>query len=149
MSQLEIEFEKVTASLEQIDELFNLLCERLHRISHEDVNYDEHKGFVCSHPYRVWFLVKADFRYIGSFYITKDNSIGINVSERCVPLVVKPIIEFVVTNYKPLVAIPSIRNGSFAINVPHTNRVLAESLKDIGAELAQLTYYLPNQAIIQ
>ncbi|MDB3895689.1 hypothetical protein N9361_00070 [Alphaproteobacteria bacterium] len=144
MSQLEIEFEKVTASPEQIDELFNLLCERLHRISHEDVSYNEHKGFVCSHPYRVWFLVRARHQYIGSFYIKKDNSVGINVSERFVPLVVKPIIEFVVTNYKPLVAIPSIRNGSFAINVPPANWVLAESLKDIGAEVAQVTYYLPN-----
>lgn len=144
MSQLEIEFEKVTASPEQIDALFNVLCERLHRISHEDVSYNEHTGFVCSHPYRVWFLVKVKCEYIGSFYITKENSIGINVSERCVPLVVKPIIEFVMTNYKPLVAIPSVRNGSFAINVPQTNRVLAEYLKDIGAELAQVTYYLPN-----
>ena len=144
MSQLEIEFEKVIASPEQIDELFNLLCERLHKISHEDANYHEHKGFVCSHPYRVWFLVKITGKYIGSFYITKENTIGINVSERCVPLVVKPIIEFVVTNYKPLVAIPSVRNGSFAINVPRTNHVLAKSLKDIGAEPVQVTYYFPN-----
>ena len=144
MNQFEIEFEKVTASPEQIDELFNLLCERLHRISHEDSNYHEHRGFVCSHPYRVWFLVKVSCEYIGSFYITKDNTIGINVSERCVTLVVKPIIEFVVTNYKPLVAIPSIRNGRFAINVPHANWVLAKSLQDIGAVPAQVTYYLPN-----
>ena len=144
MSQLEIEFEKVTASPEQIDELFNLLCERLHSISHENSNYHEHRGFVCSHPYRVWFLVKVKSKHIGTFYITKENTIGINVSDRCVPLVVKPIIEFVLTNYKPLVAIPSLRNGSFAINVPQANRVLAESLKDIGAELAQVTYYLPN-----
>ena len=144
MSQFEIEFEKVTASPEQIDELFNLLCERRHRISHEEVNYNEHKDFVCSHPYRVWFLVKVKCKYIGSFYIAKENTIGINVSERCVPLVVKPIIEFVVTNYKPLVAIPSLRNGNFSINVPQANRVLAESLKDIGAEPAQVTYYLPK-----
>ena len=144
MSQLEIEFEKVTASPKQIDELFNLLRERRFKISHEDANYNEHRGFVCSHPYRVWFLVKVQCEYIGSFYITKENTIGINISERCVALAVKPIIEFVVTNYKPLVAIPSIRNGSFAINVPQGNRVLAKTLKDIGAELAQLTYYLPN-----
>lgn len=147
MSQLEIKFEKVTASPEQIDELFNLLCERLHRISHKDANYNEHADFVHSHPYRVWFLVKIECEYIGSFYITKDNTIGINVSERYVPLAVRPIIEFVVSSYKPLTAIPSVRNGSFAINVPQANRLLAESLKDIGAELAQMTYYLPNQTV--
>ena len=144
MIQHEIKFEKVTPLSEQIDELFSLLSERMHRISHEDVDYNEHRAFVYSHPYRVWFLVKVKYKYIGSFYITKVNTIGINVSERFVPLVVKPIIEFVLTNYKPLVAIPSVRNGSFSINVPQTNRVLAESLKDIGAEIAQVTYYLPN-----
>ena len=48
MSQLEIQFEKVTASTEQIDLLFNLLSERVDRISHEDANYTEHKTFVCS-----------------------------------------------------------------------------------------------------
>ena len=147
MIQHEIKFEKVTPSPEQIDELFSLLCERMHRISHEDVDYNEHRGFVCSHPYRGWFLVQFECKYIGSFYITKQNTVGINVTEQYIPLVVKPIVEFVVTSYKPLAAIPSVRNGSFAINVPQANRVLADSLKDIGAELAQVTYYLPNQSV--
>ena len=53
MSQIEIRLEKVTASTEQIDVLFNLLNERLHRISHEDANYTDHKEFVCLHPYRM------------------------------------------------------------------------------------------------
>lgn len=144
MIQHEIKFEKVIPSPEQIDELFSLLCERVHRISHEDLDYNEHRGFVYSHPYRGWFLVQFEGKYIGSLYITKENTIGINVTERYVPLVVKPIVEFVVNSYKPLAAIPSVRNRRFAINVPSANRLLAESLEDIGAELAQMTYYLPN-----
>jgi hypothetical protein len=144
MNQLEVRFEKVTASAEQIDVLFNLLSERLHRISHKDANYTEHKKFVCSHPYRMWFLVKIKNDYVGSFYITQENIIGINVSERCVRLVVAPITKFVESNYQPLVEIPSVRSGKFAINVPSSNKILAESLENIGAKLAQVTYYLPS-----
>tara|TARA_B100000780_G_scaffold252075_1_gene199014 strand:+ start:312 stop:746 length:435 start_codon:yes stop_codon:yes gene_type:complete len=144
MSQLKIRFEKVTASTEQIDVLFNLLSERLHRISHKDTNYTEHKTFVCSHPYRMWFLVRIKNDYVGNFYLTQENTIGINVSERCVRLVIEPIIKFVESNYQPLATIPSVRSGKFAINVPSSNKVLAESLEDIGAKLAQVTYYLPS-----
>lgn len=147
MSQLEIRFEKVTASTEQIDVLFNLLSERLHGISHKDASYSEHGKFVCSHPYRMWFLVNIKDEYVGSFYITQENTIGINVSERCTRLIVAPIIKFVESNYQPLAAIPSVRSGKFAINVPPSNKILAEALDDIGAELAQVTYYLPRVRI--
>ena len=148
MSQLEIRFEKVTASTEQINVLFNLLSERLHKISHYDANYTEHKTFVCSHPYRMWFLVKIKNNYVGSFYVSQENTIGINVSERCVRLVVAPIIKFVECNYQPLAAIPSVRSGMFAINVPSSNKVLAESLEDIGAKPVQVTYYLPSLSVM-
>jgi len=144
MSRLEVQFEKVTASTEQIDVLFNLLSERLYRISHKDVSYSEHERFVCSHPYRMWFLVKIKDEYVGSFYISRENTIGINVAERCTHLVIAAIVKFVESNYQPLAAIPSVRSGKFAINVPSSNRVLAEALDDIGSELVQVTYYLPS-----
>jgi hypothetical protein len=144
MSILEVQFEKVTASTEQIDVLFNLLSERLHRISHKDESYSEHEKFVCSHPYRMWFLVKIKDEYVGSFYISQENTIGINVAERCTRLVLAAIVKFVESNYQPLAAIPSVRSGKFAINVPSSNRILAEALDDIGAELVQVTYYLHN-----
>lgn len=92
----------------------------------------------------VVFLVKIKNDYVGSFYVSQENTIGINVSERYVRLVVALIIKFVETNYQPLAAIPSVRSRKFAINVPSSNKVLAESLEDIGANSAQVTYYLPR-----
>lgn len=144
MSQLDIQFEKVSASAEQIDILFDLLNKRSHRISHKDASYSDHEKFVETHPYRVWFLVKLADECIGSFYITNENTIGINVSEERVASVVKPIIEFVESNYQPLAAVPSIRGDRFAVNVPPSNTALAHALDDIGADIAQITYWLPR-----
>ena len=144
MSKLDIQFEQVIASIQHIDILFNHLKQRIHRISHKDVSYDEHQKFVSSHPYRVWFLVKLNDEYVGSFYLTKENTIGINVTDLAIRHVVKSIIQFVQSNYHPLAAISSIRSDRFAINVSPSNKPLTQALDDIGAELAQITYFLPS-----
>lgn len=140
----QLEFEKIKPSEEQIETLFELLVRRVHRISCEETNYNEHKQFVKSHPYRYWFLIKIVDNYVGSFYVSKENTIGINVSDEHTYLIIPHITNFVKKNFKPLSAIPSVRSGKFAINVPSSNVHLASALEAIDAKIAQVTYFLPS-----
>jgi hypothetical protein len=139
-----VEFENVKPSEEQIEKLFELLEGRLHRISYKETSYREHEGFVKSHPYRDWFLIKVSGNYVGSFYVSKENTIGINVSDEHTYFVVSPIINFVNKNFKPLPLIPSVRGDRFAINIPPSSTHLARALEAIDAKIAQVTYFLPS-----
>lgn len=145
MTKTDIRFEKVTARSEQINVLFKLLSDRVHSISHQKVvSFTEHQEFVRANIYREWFLVKLGEKYIGSFYLTNENMLGVNIPENKVELLMMPILNFIKLNYEPLVAIPSVRSDRFAINVPPSNARMSKSLQKLGFELAQLTYYLPN-----
>ena len=139
-------FEPVTTADEHISILYMLLSNRQKTISHSRMpNYSTHEKFVKNHPYRSWFLVKSSKYYIGSFYVTKQNTIGINVFEENTRAVLLEIVSFVCINYKPLPPIPSVRGGRFAINVPPGNTSLAEALEEIGAQILQITYTIPIQ----
>jgi len=140
----QVEFERVLPSEAQIESLFELLLQRVHKISCEDVSYNEHKRFVKSHPYRDWFLIRVSDSYVGSFYVSKENTIGINVSDGYVSLVVTQIVIFVKENFKPLPPIPSIRSDKFAVNVPPSNVQLAKALEEVDAKIAQISYILPS-----
>jgi len=140
----QVEFERVLPSEAQIESLFELLVQRVHKISCEDVSYNEHKRFVKSHPYRDWFLIRVSDSYVGSFYVSKENTIGINVSDGYVSLVVTQIVIFVKENFKPLPPIPSIRSDKFAVNVPPSNVQLAKALEEVDAKIAQISYILPS-----
>ena len=140
----QVEFERVLPSEAQIESLFELLLQRVHKISCEDVSYNEHKRFVKSHPYRDWFLIRVSDSYVGSFYVSKENTIGINVSDGYVSLVVTQIVIFVKENLKPLPPIPSIRSDKFAVNVPPSNVQLAKALEEVDAKIAQISYILPS-----
>ena len=140
----QVEFEQVEPTEEQIDTLFNLFEIRLHRISYQETSYSKHKEYVMSHPYRDWFLIRVSENYVGSFYVSKENTIGINVDDEYTSLVVSSIIRFVNKNFKPLPLIPSVRSDRFAINVPPSNTQLTRELKAIDAKIAQVTYFLPS-----
>lgn len=142
MSQ--VSFERVKPSESQIESLFELLAQRLHKISHKETSYVEHKQFVESHPYRDWFLIRVSGNYVGSFYVSKENTIGINLEDEYISLVVSQIINFVKESFKPLPPIPSIRSDKFAVNVPPSNLCLANALTAADAKLAQITYFLPT-----
>lgn len=144
MSQIDIQFENVIPSKEQVEILFDLLKERQHRISCEATDYIKHEIFVKAHPYRSWYLIKFKDIYVGSFYVSKENTIGINVSQKFTRLTVSPILKFVKDNFEPFPSIPSVRSGRFAVNVPLSNTVLAEELEELGATIAQKTYFIPN-----
>ena len=140
----QVEFEQVEPTEEQIVTLFDLLETRLHKISYQETSYSKHKDFVKSQPYRDWFLIRVSENYVGSFYVSKENTIGINVADEYTSLVVSSIINFVNKNFKPLPLIPSVRSDRFAINVPPSSTQLARELRAIDAKIAQVTSFLPS-----
>lgn len=142
MSQ--VSFERVLPSESQIKILFELLEQRLHKISCKQASYAEHKQFVESHPYRDWFLIRVSKNYAGSFYLSKENIIGINLKDEYTSLAVSQIIKFVRKIFMPLPPIPSVRGDKFAINAPPSNLYLANALEAADAEIAQITYFFPS-----
>ena len=137
-------FERVVPTSSQIETLFELLTKRLHTISYREVGYIEHKKFVESHPYRDWFLIRVDGTYVGSLYVSNENTIGINLEDEFISLIVSQIINFVRENFKPLPPIPSVRSDKFAVNVPPSNIRLANALEAVDAKVAQIAYLLPS-----
>ena len=91
-----------------VDELYKLLKERSFTISNDgNTSFEDHASFVKSHPYRVWCMIEKDNLLIGSFYITYENVVSINITKhrkRCIPDVLHQILD----NYKPL---KEIKNG--------------------------------------
>ena len=50
-------------------------------ISHKKMpSYDEHVEFVISKPYTNWYIIEYDKKNVGSIYLSKQDEIGISVS---------------------------------------------------------------------
>ncbi len=141
-----VAFHRVIPNDDQIQILYSLLNQREHQISHKTKPlFTQHKDFVCNNPYRSWYIVEICNKYIGSFYISMENTIGINLEINQNVHVVDQIIKFAVSNYKPLAPIASVRSDKFAINVAPHNDFLNNTLMQLNCTLAQITYYLPNE----
>ena len=95
-------FIKVRKTEEHIKILYKLLAERKYNISHDEMpSFESHKEFVYSEPYREWFLIKIDNKFLGSFYIQDDNSISIKINSTYYSKAIKNIINFIKENYLP------------------------------------------------
>ena len=124
--------------------LFILLARKRFHISHISLpTYKEHKEFVQNHPYRYWYFILNDGKYIGVIYVTFENVIGINtiISSREVYI---NAIEAIINTHTPLEEIKSVRNKFFVINVNPKNKILIEAIKLIGLSHIQNTYILKN-----
>lgn len=129
---------RVSGTRNQIHELYKLLKNRAHSISHSEVpSIRQHDDFVCSYPYRHWFLVKNVAGSLGAIYLAWDNSVGINVDLPTEQI--QLLIECVAKNFDPLPEIKSVRSKCFHINVPVGAEVLESAVKKNGV-LIQKTY---------
>lgn len=80
-----VELQRVTKSKKDINLLFKLLNEREHTVSHRKaVIFSEHKKFVKSNDYRIWYFVYEHKECIGTFYIHQNNCVGINLINACI-----------------------------------------------------------------
>jgi len=120
--------------------LFELLKKRVHSISHKKIpTRDEHIAFVQTHPYRYWIMILEDDCPVGTFYLQKDNSIGLNI---LVPskYLVSEVLRYIGENFKPLNEIKSKVPPYFYMNVPYENKKLSELLLELGGIPIQISY---------
>lgn len=138
---MKIDLELIKPDSTQVGILFDFLKKRNHKISHAQMpNYDEHRSFVKNNPYVAWYLVKSNESYMGSVYITDQNTIGINIMEEFMPEAISPIISEITKTHHPLPEIKSIRAPKFSVNVSPGNLKLINALQSHGCKLVQLTY---------
>jgi len=138
---MKIYFEQLINEDCQVRALYDMLLKRRHKISHQEMpNYLQHEQFVKNHPYRTWHLIKIPSGYIGSFYITEQNTIGVNILEDFVDSFFSLIIDEIKSKFTPLPEIRSIRTGYFLINVAPTNERLISTINQCGFPLVQVSY---------
>jgi hypothetical protein len=142
-----IDFVPVTSSEAHIDALYDLLAKRRHNISHHELpTIEAHRNFVASHPYRAWYLIKSHTHFIGTTYLTDQNTIGVAIPSSDIQAMIGAI-RFVSTNHAPLPAIRSVRPAHFHVNVPTGDLSLQKALAELGAIIVQTTYRLSRQAL--
>ena len=120
--------------------LYSLLKDREYSISHKEIpSFEEHSSFVKNHPYHKWFIVKNQSYLIGSIYIHKDNSIGLDIINQF-ELLIPDILYFLEKRYKPLPYIKSVRSKNFFFNISPQNHKLQNLLVSLGYEISQISY---------
>ncbi len=130
-------------SKKDIETLYDLLSKKNHSISHEVMpNFEEHKNFVKSNPYRAWYLIYFNEEPVGSFYLSNDNSVGINIEEYQDIECMKEILIFIKNNHSPLKPIKSKRAAKFHIHISPENNFLRNSLEKLSKKLIQITYLI-------
>lgn len=141
----ELEFINIEKNSEiHISELFKILEKRKFNISHENLpDFNSHRNFVLNHPYRFWKIVKNKNKIIGTFYITFDNVIGINLIKPSKTLYID-LIKKIFEICTPLEENKSMRSKYFLVNVNPENRKLIEALKTLGLEHIQNTFAYKN-----
>lgn len=124
---------KEIVSEEDVKFLFELLKERPKEsvISFKMPTYDQHKKFVSSKPYLVWFIIYVDGKRVGSVHKTKQDEIGIQIKK-----------EFQNCGVAHAV-IPRIYNVGNGRNIANINPKNEKSIKlftDLGFKLIQYTF---------
>ena len=138
-----ITLEKVTGTDDQIRALYDILIKRTYNISNTtSTSIEEHIKFAQNHPYRIWYLVKANSDYIGSAYLMENNCVGINLitNFELFPIIVNKILK----KHKPLEEIKSVRPPYFYINIAPENKQIEAQLIKLDAQKIQSTFVLTS-----
>ena len=134
----ELSFKEVCE--EDTEVLLELLEKRNHSISHHDLpSKNEHLLFVKTKPYRYWAIVLEDDCPVGTFYIQKNNSIGLNLLQPR-KQVVHRILRKIQTDFEPLKEVKSKVPSYFYINVSYSNKELKGILSELDAVPIQTSY---------
>ena len=118
--------------------LYVLLAERTEDmfISHEQMpSYEEHRHFVIDHPYKIWAIVSNGSEDVGTFYITNNNEIYIQVLQ-------EHHRKGYGTAIMESILIDENEHLRFYANINPQNKTAFEFLKSIGCRHIQNTYEL-------
>lgn len=135
-------FERILSTDEQIKILYELLETRNYVISHRSLpSFEKHQGFVKNHPYLHWFLLRDEFTYFGSFYLKRDNSIGLNLTEYSKEIL-EACVNFISDNFTPQESKPSMIPNYFYLNISYTNKEALSALQELGLNPLQISLRL-------
>ena len=127
-------------SKDDINLLYSLIINKSYNISNcNPPSFEEHKNFVENHPYKKWYKIIFKDITIGTFYLSKINTIGININSNNYRTYVT-VLKKILLEFQPDPEIKSIRNKHFTINCSPSNKELIKALKELGLELIQETY---------
>jgi len=139
---MKYQFELIIGNIAQIKTLYDLLLNRRHSISHFKMpSFKEHQRFVLNNPYMAWYFIKSESKYIGTFYLKSDNSIGLNLIYANEKLVTE-CLNFIKTNFTPQTAEPSVIADYFYVNVSTSNKELLKILKTLNLRSIQTSFKL-------
>ena len=140
LKNLNISFEKVIGTDEQIELLYNHLKNRNFGISHNLFPlYQDHITFVKNHPYRYWAFVLENNLPVGVVYLQTNNSIGLNLQQPTRHLVSEAL-RHIRNNFEPEKEITSIIPSYFYLNVACANEELNKILLELDAIPLQMSY---------
>ena len=140
LKNLNISFEKVIGTDEQIELLYSHLKNRNFGISHKLLPlYQDHITFVKNHPYRYWAFVLENNFPVGTVYLQTNNSIGLNLQQPTRHLVSEAL-RHIRNNFEPEKEITSIIPSYFYLNVACANEELNKILLELDAIPLQMSY---------
>jgi len=137
--------------------LYELLSERAPaaRVSHEQMpTWQEHLEFICTRPFRFWYLIGipiidveshniGGFRYVGALEVTEMNEVGISILKRYQGRGYgTEAWHAFMKNHEPLPAIKAIRNGKWLANVAVDNTQSKLFFRKLGFKTIQETLAL-------
>ena len=135
-------FERILSTDEQIQILYELLKTRNYVISHRSLpSFEKHRNFVQNHPYLQWFLLLNQSNYVGSFYLKKDNSIGLNLTEYSKENL-GACLDFINNNFFPKEPEPSMVPNYFYVNISYLNEEALSALQQLGLKPLQISLRL-------
>ena len=125
-----------------INILYELLKKRNYSISHREMpSYAAHVEFVKSSPYLNWYIFSHNQNHLGTFYIKKDNSIGLDITNPC-ELLVKEVLNFILINFAPQKELKSQIPPYFYVNVAYSNEIMKNILSKLNFDAIQTSFKL-------
>lgn len=110
-------------------------------ISFKVPNYQEHRDFVRSGPYRMWFLITEYGQKAGYVSLSNKNEIGIVLLKEFRHKGIGRVAVFtILKSVDPLPAIPGERAGHYIANINPSNKASRKMFESLGFEHIQETY---------
>ena len=137
-SEKNIYYEVVETS-KHFQQLYDLLKSRKHNISHKEMPiFEDHLNFCKNNPYRIWAIIYQNNLPLGSFYLTKDNCIGLSIEDDDYKTYLE-VLRYILKNIKPLPSIPSVVPSNFYCNVSPSNKSLIKATELLDGKMLQIS----------
>ena len=134
--------ENIQESSENIKASYKLYKTRpkYHLISaKKTLKYTDHIKFVKNNPYRKWFIIKFNKKFIGTIYFTTENYIGYYILDKYIEHT-KVIFLKLFIKIKPMPKKLSINQRNFTINLSPKNIKYQDIISNIGGKIIQKTF---------